>query len=81
MAEALYEIIIRQSQGRFGLSSGSYDYDILSRIARNQFPELDEKGVIPHGIEQGKGVTVSEQGVFGVDASRAEKELGIKCES
>lgn len=57
MAQALYEIIVRQKNERYALCNGNVDYQILANTARELFPDLAKAGVIPFGKPEEKPST------------------------
>lgn len=76
VADAIYLSIIKRNSGRFPLYNGPYDHQLLANRARELFPELAKAGQIPVGNPED---TPSSKGVFKLDGSKAEKELGLKC--
>lgn len=76
VAKAHYEAVVRGASGRFIACGGKFDNQEFVDIIRAERPELASR--VPKGIP-GKYV-YQNPGVFTLDASRAEKELGLQCE-
>jgi len=76
VAQALYEIIVRQKNERYALCNGNVDYQILANTARELFPDLAKAGVIPFGKPEEKPST---EETYTIDGSKAERKLGLQC--
>ena len=77
VADALYLSIDQKSNGRFALFNDIFDYQSLANRSRELFPDLAKADKIPVGKPE---ETPSSKGTFKLDGSKAEKELGLKCE-
>lgn len=77
VADALYLSIDQKSNGRFPLYNDAFDYQSLANRSRELFPDLAKADQIPLGNPED---TPSTKGTFKLDGSKAEKELGLKCE-
>ena len=78
VAEGLYEVINREENGRFIICNGTYDFEILNRIAQKVRPDLFEAGVIPRG--KPNGPTPISDGCYSLDNTKSKEKLDIKCE-
>jgi hypothetical protein len=76
VADALFAIVDKKADGRFAICNGLYDFQQLANRAREIAPQYVES--IPVGKPN---ELVSQKGCYTLDASKAERELGIKCES
>lgn len=77
MSQALYEVIVRRKNGRYPLCNGHFDFQELANRARELYPDLAAKGIIPLGDPED---LPSSKGKYTLDGSLATKELGIQCE-
>ena len=75
-AQAFYEAVERGARGRFLLNSGLYTFQQMADIARQVRPDLLER--IPVGTP-GNDKTMTP--AVKVDTGKAERELGLECES
>jgi hypothetical protein len=71
----LFQAITKKKEGRYGISDGVFDWQIVTNMARDAFPQLVEKGIIPIGKPDDKP---SEKGTYLLDQSKAERELDQK---
>ncbi|WVQ64474.1 uncharacterized protein L199_002641 [Kwoniella botswanensis] len=73
-AEAHYQAVVRNAQGRFITSAGPYDYQEFADIARGQFPEQADRFSIGN---PGKYAYV-DPGTYTLKNDKIKKELGIQ---
>jgi nucleoside-diphosphate-sugar epimerase len=77
VASAFYLALTKHKSGRYNIYDGSYDHELIAKIARRKRPDLDK--YIPYVAED--KTTPIEQGAYTIDSSKSENELGLGRES
>jgi hypothetical protein len=76
LAHTIYASIDKKATGRYPVCNGVFDYQGLANRAKELYPELDKAEKIPIGNPE----DLPSKKTYTLDASKVEKELGVKCE-